>query len=107
MGVLAPGGQQPWHPAPEAVLRTGRQVVERCAAAGVPVAHVALRYALDTIPAASTLVGMRTAAEVEENLGGLERRVDPGLLAELETLVAPVRNRTWHEGLPANAPDLT
>ncbi|MCP3920444.1 MAG: hypothetical protein GY711_33365 [bacterium] len=104
MGVLAPGGQQAWHPAPTEVLEMGRRVSARCTDAGIPVARFALRYALDRVPAASTLVGMRTAGEVDENLTALEGELDPALVRELEELVAPVRDWTWHEGLKENAP---
>ena len=48
--------------------------------------------------------GMRTASEVAENVRVLERPRDEGLVAQIEALVAPVRNRTWHEGLDDNAP---
>lgn len=102
MGILSESGPQDWHPAPEAVRAVGREVAALCARRGVSLSQVALRAALDDERVASTLVGMRTVAEVDHDLQALEQRSDPELLAEIAALVEPVRDVTWHEGLPQN-----
>jgi len=104
MGILSTGGEQPWHPADPEVKRAGRRIAALCAERGTDVVRVALRFALDNPHVATTLCGMRTPEEVDHNVAILEQRSDPELLAEIAALVAPVKNRTWHEGLPENAP---
>ena len=104
MGILSSGGEQPWHPAPPEVKEAGRKIAALCAERGTDVVTVALRFALDNEDVATTLCGMRRPEEVAHNLSILASRNDPALLAEIAEIVAPVKNRTWHEGLPENAP---
>ena len=104
MGILSTGGEQPWHPAPQEVKDAGRRVAALCEERGTDVVRVALRFALDNEDLSTTLCGMRNPAEVEHNLRIVGEASDPALLAEIAELVAPVANRTWHEGLPENAP---
>ncbi|MEM7310339.1 MAG: aldo/keto reductase [Planctomycetota bacterium] len=104
MGILTDGGPPPWHPAPAEVQDKGRELAELCRSFGRDVAQVALRFALDYGGAASTLVGLRSAEELERNLSAFDAPVEPELLARIEAAVAPLLNRTWHEGLPENAP---
>ena len=54
--------------------------------------------------AASGVATRLLAREDAHDLAILETESDPELLAEIEAIVAPVKNRTWHEGLPENAP---
>lgn len=104
MGILSPDGPQSWHPAPAEVKTVGRAVAALCQKQGVPVAEVALRFAIDNEGVASTLCGMKNPQEVAHNLKVLDRPSDPELLQQIATLVAPVKNQTWHEGLPENLP---
>lgn len=104
MGVLSPGGAQDWHPAPARVRDTGRRIRALCEEHGRSVVDVALRFALDQEFVSSTLCGMRTVSEIDQNLAVLEQRSDPQLLERIEALAAPVKNVTWHDGLPENAP---
>lgn len=104
MGVLSPDGAQDWHPAPAEVKETGRRIAALCEEHGKNVVDVALRFALDQEYVSSTLCGMRTVAEIDQNLAVLEQRSDSELLDRIAELAAPVKNVTWHEGLPENAP---
>lgn len=98
MGVLTELGAPEWHPAPQAVFEAGRKAVEICRRRGVPVAQVALRFALDEPGLASTLVGMTSVAELETNLRALDYRIPPELLAEIERAIAPARDLEWPSG---------
>lgn len=104
MGILAPDGPQPWHPASTATKRAGEKVAALCLAHGFSVAGVALHFALDNNNVASTLCGMKSPKEVAENISFIKKTPDPQLLKEISRVVAPVKNHTWHEGLPENAP---
>lgn len=100
MGVLTADGPPEWHPAPAEVKEAGRAVARLCAERGTSVVDLALRQAAARGGIATTLVGMRTAEEVERNVRALERDAsgDAGLLAEIERLVAPVLGATWPSG---------
>jgi L-galactose dehydrogenase len=102
MGVLTREGPPPWHPAPERVVRAAHGAAEWCEARGESLPDLALRFALSTGPAASTLVGIRTEAEVLANLRALGSPPDPALLAELQRLLAPVKDVEWPVGRAEN-----
>jgi L-galactose dehydrogenase len=102
MGILSERGPRDWHPAPEAVKQAGARVVQLCLAHGRKPAEVALRFCLDYPRAATTVVGMSTVAEVEENLRALSAPTDPALLEQIRQIVAPVARMSWHTGLPEN-----
>ena len=100
MGVLTAEGPPDWHPAPPEVKEAGRAVARLCAERGASIVDVALRHAAARDGVATTLVGMRTAEEVERNVRALERDAsgDAALLAQIEALVAPVLGATWPSG---------
>lgn len=98
MGMLAPAGPPSWHPAPQEVKEAATKIVQFCASRGVNVTTLALRFCLDYPHVSSTLVGMSSRTEVEQNLKALNFTVDPELLSEIEQILAPVKDRTWHSG---------
>lgn len=102
MRVLSEQGAPDWHPAAPEVKATGVKIVERCKARGVAVAPLALRFCLDHPYAACTLVGLASRAQVDENLGALEARWNAELMAEIEAIVDPVRDRFWPSGREGN-----
>lgn len=106
MGVLTRGGPPSWNPAPERVLAAARSAAEWCAARGADLPDLALRFALANASVASTLVGMRTAAEVERNLAVLEPGAYDTLIPELREVLRPVLDVEWPSGLPENNPPL-
>jgi hypothetical protein len=73
LGILTEGGAADWHPAPLEVHEAGRKIRE---------------------------LGMRSIDEVKQNLEVLGEELDWELLAEIEALVAPVRNLNWTQGHP-------
>lgn len=104
MGVLTQAGPPAWHPAPPDVQVAARECVEFCSSRGLDIADLALGFALSSDLVASTLVGMRTEAEVLANVRTLENPPDSALVAEVRRRVAPVLDREWLSGLPANNP---
>lgn len=101
MGALTPAGPPPWHPAADEVLAAARKAGAWCAESGVDIADVALRFALGNDAVASTLVGMRTEAEVRANLRALDARPEPDTLAAVRDLLRLVQDREWPSGLDA------
>jgi L-galactose dehydrogenase len=98
MGVLTEQGAADWHPAPPAVHETGRRVVEMVRDRGYRITDVALQFALAHPAIASTCVGMRSVEEVEQNIAAIGGSVDRTLLADIDSLVAPIKNLNWSQG---------
>jgi L-galactose dehydrogenase len=103
MGLLSTNGPPPWHPAPDALKWKGAAVVALVERFGFSPAQVALRFCLDYPAVASTLVGMTSTHEVEDNLQALNVKIPPELLHEIETIIAPVKDMTWPSGRPENS----
>jgi len=102
MGLLSDAGPPDWHPAPAALRDACYAAAGFCRAQGRSLAELALQFALADSPADTTLVGMRTAAEVALNVAAAAAAPDRGFIATLQQRLAPVRNRTWPSGLPEN-----
>jgi L-galactose dehydrogenase len=100
MGLLTPQGPPTWHPAPQEVKAVAAKAVKLCASRGVDVTTVALRFCLNYPHVASTLVGMSSSTQVEENLRAMHFKIDPDLLCDLEAIIAPAKDRTWPSGKP-------
>jgi L-galactose dehydrogenase len=102
MGVLTAGGAPPWHPAPAQVLAAGREAVEYCRKRGADLPALALRFCLDHPYVSTTLVGMSTSREVEQNIAALTSELDRELLAEVQAILSPVSGRLWPSGRVEN-----
>jgi L-galactose dehydrogenase len=98
MGILTNGGPPAWHPAPEPVKAAGRAATELCRARGRDVAEVALQHALALPGIACTLVGCKTAAEVDAAVAASRAPRDRALERDLAALLAPVHNVCWPSG---------
>ena len=104
MGVLSPHGAPEWHPASDEVKEVGHRLFHRCHTMGQRLVDVALRFALDHEKIATTVCGMLTVDEVEQNLRAMEMETDLALIAELDVMIEPVRDANWTAGLPENNP---
>lgn len=100
--LLTEKGPPDWHRSPKEVLDVGLKLSALCREHGVNVADVAMRFALDHPYVATTIVGMSKLRHVEQNVKVLDFKNDPELLAKIEDLVAPVKNKMWFEGRPEN-----
>ena len=78
------------------------KLLELCANYGVKLSDVAIRYALDHPDITTTIVGMCDLSVITQNVSVLDFRIPDGLLDEIETLVAPVKNQMWYEGKAEN-----
>jgi L-galactose dehydrogenase len=102
MRLLAETGPPDWHPAPPEVKTAARKVVELCQRHGATASRVALQFALQHPYVSSTFVGISSADEARRNIEAIRERPDPGLLAEIEEIVAPVRGKMWITGNAEN-----
>ena len=87
MGLLAPDGPPPWHPASPKIKEAVRRAREFCSGYGISLETVAVQFALANPAVASTLVGMRTVEEIKCNISSLGRPPAPALLEELRNLL--------------------
>lgn len=102
MGLLTENGPPEWHPAPAEVREAGRKAAQFCRDQGVDISKVALRFCLDHPYVSSTLIGISTAEQVTTSLELLRRTSDQVLLAQIETILAPVFDYVWPSGRPEN-----
>lgn len=102
MGLLVGIDIPEWHPAPKNVKLAAAKVVAICHYAGVAPSAVALNACLSHPVAASTLVGMSSEAQVDENCAALDFQPSEELIRVLNETIAPIFNTTWPQGRPEN-----
>jgi L-galactose dehydrogenase len=98
MGLFSSKGPPPWHPAPEPLKERCAEVRELCKSRGASPEILALHFALGESRIHSTLVGMSSIAEVDMNLGAVDEPLDAELLADVLTILEPVRDMEWPSG---------
>ncbi|GBG00535.1 L-galactose dehydrogenase [Raphidocelis subcapitata] len=120
MGLLTKQGPPSWHPAPPEVKAACAAAASHCAAQGVDISSLALKFALRNPDIATTLVGMASVEVVRANVesalaalgagggdaaGGTSEAAGAELraLAEVERILAPARDVTWPSGRPENS----
>jgi L-galactose dehydrogenase len=100
--ILSDASIPEWHNAPAELKAIQAPLLEYCKKFGVALSDVAIRYAIDHPYIASTIIGMCDQTNVKKNIGVLEFSIPEGLLAEINQIVAPVKNTMWFEGMPEN-----
>ncbi|MBB5327959.1 aldo/keto reductase [Tunturiibacter gelidoferens] len=98
MGVLSPGEIPTWHPAPPEIRAAGHRANEICKSHGLRLTEVALRFCLAHSYVSSTLVGMSTVKELEENLRALDPSEDASVIQEIITAIGSDFNYVWPSG---------
>jgi L-galactose dehydrogenase len=102
MGLLSKHGTPPWHPVTAEIKSVCARAVEQCTARGIDISELAVQYAVANARFHTTLVGTAHPEEVKRNVRAAEKAMDPHLLAEVQNLLAPIRNKTWKVGRPEN-----
>ena len=102
MGILGGRAVPAWHPAEPEVQAAGAKFAEACGEFGLNPAAVALRFCVGYEGAASTLVGIASCKQVDENLEALTMVVPEALEARIEGILGPVRGRVWMSGRAEN-----
>jgi L-galactose dehydrogenase len=104
MGMLT-GGNIPlprWHPAPEELQSACRAASELCRSRNYDISDLAIKFASDRPEIATTLVGMNTVKQVENNIAAIERLPPVGLMDEVEKALESVKNKVWVSGRVEN-----
>lgn len=95
MGLLTNEGPPSWHPAPAEFRLTCNRAAEFCRNRGKDIAQLALEFSLSEPAIATTLIGMATTDELRRNLKCVGASPDVELLAAVEQILTPIRDRTW------------
>ncbi|MCR9246993.1 MAG: aldo/keto reductase [bacterium] len=103
MGLLSSHGPPAWHPADRELRESCEAAASHCTNHGVELAELALSYTVTLPGPVTTLFSTASAEVVERNVRAATTPPDPELLAGVQRLLEPVRDRTWPQGLPANA----
>jgi L-galactose dehydrogenase len=102
MGLLTERGAPAWHPAAPEIQAACARAAAHCRSRGVDIAQLALQFAVGAPEVATTLVGTASPENLRKNAAWIEQPIDRDLLAEVQALLAPIRNRTWPSGRPEN-----
>jgi L-galactose dehydrogenase len=102
MGLLTEKGPPKWHPAPPAVREACAKAAAHCQRRKASLARLALQFAVAHRDIATTVVGTSSPKKLKEDVRWLGERPDLGLLAEVQEILAPIRNQTWPDP-PAEA----
>jgi L-galactose dehydrogenase len=102
MGILSPNTPPDWHPAPPRVRDAGIRANEISVSHGVKLTELSLRFCLAHPDVTSTLVGMSTVRQVEENLRALLPADDQAVIEEITKAVGHSLNYVWPSGSGAN-----
>lgn len=94
-----------WHPAPPEVRKACKAAAALCRARGADIGKLAFQFSIRCDGVASTLVGSADPAEVAQWIAWSKEPLDEALLADVERLLLPVRDRTRVVGRPENNRD--
>jgi aryl-alcohol dehydrogenase-like predicted oxidoreductase len=91
-----------WLKEPEEVKAAARRAAEHCRARGMPIAKLALQFALANPDIATTVAGSANPNNIRNWATWAAEPLDTELLAEVQAIFAPVKNIGHTEGLPEN-----
>lgn len=100
--ILSDAPLPEWHNAPKEMLSIQPVLLQVCKKYGVRLSDVAMRYAMDHPHISTTIVGMNSMSNIQQNIASLDFKIPPELLDELTAAIAPVKNLMWYEGQPEN-----
>ena len=99
-GLLTERGPADWHPASPDDRRIVRDAVQFCRRQGVPIGQLALQFASQHPEIPTTLFSSARSESVRRNIQWHEEPLDPGLLAAVQGILAPVMNKQWDYDAP-------
>jgi L-galactose dehydrogenase len=102
MGLLTENETPAWHPASAAIKAACAQAASYCRARGANIAQLALQFSVSQPDIATTLVGIANPQQIITNVQWLCETIDQELLAEVQNILAPIRDMTWPSGRQHN-----
>jgi len=98
LGLLTSQGPPPWHPAPAEIKDACRRAAEQCRARGAEIAFLGMQFCFAEQRIPSTVTGTARKEELAVNLRAMSEPIDRTLLAEVQAILAPVKDRIWPSG---------
>ena len=94
-GLLSGREAPAWHPASETERGLFRQAAALCERRGVPISKLALQFSSQCPEFPTTLFSSARSESVRRNVVWHEEPCDTALLADVQRLLSPVRNKQW------------
>lgn len=91
-----------WFRDPTPVQQAAKEAAEYCSARGVDIAQLALQFCLLNQEITTTIAGSANPNNIRKWVEWASMRPNLDLIAEVQALLAPVRNVGHQEGLPEN-----
>jgi aryl-alcohol dehydrogenase-like predicted oxidoreductase len=95
MGLLTNRGTPGWHPATEEIKTVCGKAAAYCHERGNDIAQLALQFSLANPRIHTTLIGTANPENLQKSVKWLESAVDEELLAKVQKILEPIRDKTW------------
>ena len=102
MGLLTSQGPPEWHPASAEIRAACASAARHCTNRGAELADLAVAFACNHPDISTTLVSAENRQRLERNIAQVEAPIDQELLAEVQSILSPIKNQTWPSGLAEN-----
>ncbi|MCX6338121.1 MAG: aldo/keto reductase [Bacteroidetes bacterium] len=100
--ILSDATVPEWHNAPKEMIAVQPALLNICKKYCVRLSDVAMRFAMNHPDIATTIVGMNTLTNIQQNLSAVDFKIPVGILEEMAVVIAPIKNLMWFEGRPEN-----
>ncbi len=94
-GLLTDRGPADWHPATSSERNVFRRAADFCRAQGTSISQLAFQFSSQHPELPTTMFSSASAESVRRNVAWHGEPFDPGLVAEVQDIIAPLRNRDW------------
>lgn len=98
LGLLTNQGPPAWHPADPELREACARAAEFCRERGADIAFLGMQFCLAESRIPSTITGTARRSELAANLRAMTEPTDQELVAEVQSILAPVRDRVWPSG---------
>jgi aryl-alcohol dehydrogenase-like predicted oxidoreductase len=102
MGLLSDHGPPDWHPTPPDIRDACARAAALCRSRGTTLARLAIRFAASHPDIDTTLSGAANTEETRNNVAWCAEPANARLLAEVQTVLLPIKDRTWPSGRAEN-----
>jgi L-galactose dehydrogenase len=100
--ILSDATVPEWHNAPKEMIAVQPALLNICKKYGVRLSDVAMRFAMNHPNIATTIVGMNSLTNIQQNLSAVDFKIPTGILEEMAVVITPIKNLMWFEGRPEN-----
>jgi len=102
MGILTDRGAPDWHPAPKDIQEACAKAVAHCQSKGADISKLAMQFSCANEQIPTTLFSSANPDRIKQNASFLDDEMDLELLAEVQDILSPIKDKTWQSGLAQN-----